>query len=98
MGSKGIKFIEKWISVTVSILNHNILTLTTLRIKLFKNMVQKGENAGNQQFLRFTRYFLPSHRQSLLFEPHLLSSAHAFNLVLCKVLLFGKGLSCDVVK
>ena len=62
------------------------------RKKPFENIVGKGENAGDQHFLPFPQCFLPYHRQKSSFEPHLFSSANAFNLVMSKILLFGKEL------
>ena len=37
--------------------------LITPREKPFENIVGKGENAGNQHFLLFPQYCLPSKRQ-----------------------------------
>ena len=45
--------------------------LTTLYKKPFENIVEKGENAGNQHFLLFQQYFLPLPRQISAFESHL---------------------------
>ena len=39
--------------------------LTTLRKKPFKNIVGKGENAGNQHFHLFPQCFLPFPKQML---------------------------------
>ena len=42
----------------VNPLPHNPDFLTTLRNKALENIVEKGENAGNQHFLLFTQCFL----------------------------------------
>ena len=67
--------------------------MTNLRKRPFKNIVGKGENAGNQHFVLFPKIF-SSHPKinfnfSIAFN---LSSAIAFNLDLSKILLFGKEL------
>ena len=38
--------------------------LTALSRKPFENIVEKGENAGNQHFLLFPQCFLPVHSQN----------------------------------
>ena len=38
---------------------------------LSKNIVRKGENAGNQYFFLFPQYFLPFLKQSSIFESQL---------------------------
>ena len=43
----------------------------TLRKKSFKNIVRKGENAGNQHFVLFPQSFLPFPKKISLFESHL---------------------------
>ena len=43
---------------------------TTLKKKPFDTIVGKGENAGNQQFLLFPRYFPP--REELSLQQYLL--------------------------
>ena len=59
----------------------------TLRKKAFENIVEKGENAGNQHFLLFLQCFLPSHI-TLRFKIHVYFwSANAFNLEQSKVCL-----------
>ena len=54
-------------SVGVSILLLNSTTesqlLTTLGKKTFENIVEKGENAGNQHFLLFPQCLYPSQKQ-----------------------------------
>ena len=45
--------------------------LTTLRKKPFKNIVGKGENAGNQHFLLFPACFLPFPNQFSIFQSHI---------------------------
>ena len=40
-------------------LYHTITTITTLKKQAFENIVEKGENAGNQHFLLFPQSFLP---------------------------------------
>ena len=68
------------------------LLLTTLRKKVFENIVGKGENAGNQHFLFFPQCFQPKSNFSFLVA-FTLSSANAFNLDRSKILLFGKELT-----
>ena len=58
--------------------------------KALKNIVGKGENAGNQHFLFFPQCFLLYQGVLVTFK---LSSANAFNLVTSKILSFGKGLN-----
>ena len=41
--------------------------LRTLSEKHIKNIMAKGENAGNELILLFPQYFLPYKRQKLLF-------------------------------
>ena len=41
--------------------------LTTLIKKAFKNIVEKGENAGNQHFLLFPQCFLPFPKEISIF-------------------------------
>ena len=43
----------------------------TLKEKAFENIVEKGENAGNQHFLLFPQCFLPHHREKSPFQQHL---------------------------
>ena len=62
-------------------------------MKPFKNIVEKGENAGNQHFLLFPQCFLPVPKQISIFQSFILSSANAFNLDPFLNLLFGKGLT-----
>ena len=39
-------------------LYHSVMTLMTLKIEAFKNILGKGENAGNQHILLFPKCFL----------------------------------------
>ena len=41
----------------------HIPNLMTLGKKAFQNILEKGENAGNQHFLLFPQHFLPDWRQ-----------------------------------
>ena len=50
-----------------------------------ENFVEKGEDAGNQQFLHFEKCFLHSHRQFTFAE---LLSALALNVSAAKEFLF----------
>ena len=56
--------------------------LTTLREKAFENIVEKGENAGNQHFLLFPQCFLPFSKQISIFGIHMYH-------VVCKCSQFG---------
>ena len=74
------------------------LPFTTLRKLPYKNIVGKGENAGNQHSLLFPQCFLPFPYQIFYFSFTLiLSSANAFNLDQSKILYLGKELSCEVL-
>ena len=42
--------------------------LLTLGKKLFENILRKGENAGNQQFLLFPQFFLLYEKQIQFYE------------------------------
>ena len=44
--------------------------LTTLRERLFENIVRKEENAGNQHFLLFPQCFLLFTKQITTYESH----------------------------
>ena len=46
--------------------------LMTLRKRPFKNIVGKGEIAGNQHFLLFPQCFLPIPKQISIFQSHLI--------------------------
>ena len=60
---------------------------------LFENMIGKGENAGNQDFLLFPQCFLPIKKQISIFSVmFILLYANAFNFDLSKMLSFGKEL------
>ena len=69
----------------------------TLKNEALENTVEKGENAGNQHFLIFPQYFLSYQREKLSFRKNLFS-VNPFNLVMSKILLFGKGLTLNVFK
>ena len=45
--------------------------LNDLEKEVFENIVEKGENAGNQHFLRFLQPFLPFPIQISNFQSHL---------------------------
>ena len=55
--------------------------LTTLKQMAFENIVEKGENAGNQHLLLFPQCFLPFPRQISIFS-------HIY-FVVCKCFQFG---------
>ena len=59
--------------------------------KPFENVVEKGENAGNQHFLLFPQCFLPFPKQISIFQSHL-SPANTFSLNQSEILSFGKEL------
>ena len=61
--------------------------------KRFESIVGKGENAGNQHFVRFPQCFLPILKQISISVTFILLSANAFNLDQSKILLFGKKLT-----
>ena len=59
-----------------------------------KNIVGKGENAGNQHFLLFPQCVLPYQGKKLK-----LSSANAFNLDKGKIFVVCKGFkTCNVIR
>ena len=60
--------------------------LTTLKKKALENIVEKGENVGNQHFPLFPPYFpfLPD-REIVNLATFNVSSANAFNLVTSRV-------------
>ena len=65
----------------------------TLKKKALENTVGKGENAGIQHFLLLLTVFSTlSYREIAILATFNLSSANAFNLVMSKILLFGKEL------
>ena len=66
---------------------HTISTLTICE-KLFKNIVEKGENASHQHFLLFPQCFFPILKTILIFQ-YILSSANVYNLVKAKNVPFG---------
>ena len=45
--------------------------LISLKWIPFENIVEKGQNAGNQHFFLFPQYFLPCQRQIQSFQPNL---------------------------
>ena len=64
--------------------------MPTLNDAAFENMVGKEENADNQDFLLFPRYFQFCHGQILSSEPPLnLLSVNDLNLDKSKILLKG---------
>ena len=82
--------------------------LMTLMNEAFKNILEKGENAGNQHFLLFPEYFVPFPKpifpfpkifffqfpkQILIFQPDLFCCLQsALNLDQSKIESFGNGL------
>ena len=61
----------------------------SLRKKPLENIVERGENPGNQPFLYFPECFLPYQRKIAMLK---LLSTNAFNLDKSRMLLFGKQL------
>ena len=68
----------------------NSKLLIPLENKASENIVEKGENAGNQHFLLFPQCFLPF--PNYFSFTSILSSANAFNLDQSKILSYGNGL------
>ena len=70
--------------------------LMTLKKNTFKNIIGKGENAGNQHFLLFPWYFLFYQRKKSSFQQHSFCRLHKLSiwnrLKFC-ILVFSKGLS-----
>ena len=66
--------------------------LTAMRTKFFKNIVGKGENAGNQHFLLFLHCFLSNKRQTIISAKLNLLSANALTLVQFKNMPLGTQL------
>ena len=66
-------------------LYYTIKTIERKYKKPFDNIVGKGENAGNQNFLLSQHCFLPFLMQILIFYPPLVC-----RLQICEILLFGK--------
>ena len=64
MGIRRLTWGSSWFSFNKMSKNYVYLfttefwLLTTLKMKPFKNIVRKGQNAGNQHFLHFPQYFL----------------------------------------
>ena len=54
--------------------------LTTLGKKALENILGKGENAGNQHFLLFPKWFLPFQKQISVFELHLFCGLQVFSI------------------
>ena len=50
-------------------LYHTVPTFNDPEIEAFGNIVEKGENAGNQHFLLFPQCFLPFSGQISIFQP-----------------------------
>ena len=63
----------------------------TLKKKALENTVGNGENAGNQHVL-LTVFSSLSKREIIFLATFNLSSAHAFNFVMSKILSCGKEL------
>ena len=72
---------------------HKIPTFNDYDKNPFKNIVGKGENAGNQHFLLFHNVFYPSQKEFLLLSYIFLLSANAFSLDQSKNLAFGGVIS-----
>ena len=66
------------------------LVFTAPRKRPFENIVEQGENAGNQRFLLLPQCFLLY--QTQIFTPATLNLSSAFNLVKAKILSFGTEL------
>ena len=72
---------------------------TTLKIKLFEDNVEKGENASNQQISPFPTIFLTISETNVNFlVTFILSSANAFNLDQPKNYSFGKELKTIILQ
>ena len=68
------------------------LVLTCLQYKSFENTVEKGEIAGDEQFLLFPTVFSTSMENHLPFSSNLeLLSAKSFSLEESKICCLGKG-------
>ena len=74
-----LRVVKSWDCVVKSLSNETTLTpyntiptLTTLGMKPFKNIVGKGENAGNQHFPLFPQCFIPFPKQISIFQPNLI--------------------------
>ena len=75
-------------------LYHKSLRLKTLKGSLLKNIVGKGENAGNQHFLLFPQCFLAIPKRFSVVKVDLFCHLqnNAFNLDTVKISLFGEEL------
>ena len=62
-------------------------------MKALENAEGKGENAGNQRFLIFPVFSTLTKGEIAILVTLDMWSANAFNLVLCKILSFAKGLN-----
>ena len=58
--------------------------LTNMRRELFENIVGKGENAGNQQFILFPQNVFHPIKEELHHMSH-------FKIVVCKCFQIGQG-------
>ena len=72
-------------------LSHMILTFNYLMKEAFKNIVRKGDNAGDQYFLLFQQCFLPYQIHKSPFQQHLILVCKCFQF--CSV-----NKLCHVVK
>ena len=65
----------------------------TLKNRPFENIVGKGENAGNQNFLLFQQYYLPFPKHISIFQLNLFCHLQMLSIWTSpKILLFGKVL------
>ena len=83
---------------SVKTLYHTIPTFNNPppRNKPFENIVGKGENAGNQHFLLFPHFFSTRPQTNFICSiTFIFSSANAFDLDWCKILLFGKNFNAS---
>ena len=72
----------------------------TLRKEAFENILGEGENASNQHFLLYPKYFLPFPQKISNFESHLFCrlQCNAFEFVYqSRILLFGKELTLYLI-
>ena len=71
--------------------------LATLKEKALENTAGKGENAGNQHFSPFPAVISSVLKREMVLSATIdkinLSSANAIDLVMSKILSFGKGLT-----
>ena len=91
-GLRILKAIDLWKGVQLCTTQSRLLT--TLKMKSFENIVEKGESAGKQHFFLFTSIFSTISKTNFIFSfTFILSSTSAFNLDLSKNLLFDKELT-----